>query len=87
MRARYLDMWSRRSLCFIPWPPMTTVLAVVYAFAVTIIGTFLFTAVDLVEPNRRLAIVFKCALRAAGGAAIANQLLHEGLLAALDMGR
>ena len=27
------------------------------------------------EPNRRLAILFKCAILAAGGAAIANQLL------------
>jgi hypothetical protein len=42
---------------------------------------------DWLEPNRRLAIIFKCAILAAGGAAIANQLLQEGMLAAIDMSR
>ena len=58
-----------------------------YASAIIFIGAFLFTAVEWLEPNRRLAIVFKCAILAAGGAAIANQLLPEGLLAAIGMGR
>jgi hypothetical protein len=31
--------------------------------------------VEWLEPSPRLAIVFKCAILAAGGAAIANQLL------------
>ena len=66
---------------------MTAVLAVVYVSAISIIGTFLFAGIDWLEPNRRLAIIFKCAILAAGGAAIANQLLQEGMLAAIDMGR
>jgi hypothetical protein len=66
---------------------MTAVLAVMYASAIIFIGAFLFTAVEWLEPNRRLAIVFKCAILAAGGAAIANQLLPGGLLAAIGMGR
>jgi hypothetical protein len=41
--------------------------------AIIIIGAFLFAAVDRLEPNRRLAIVFKCAILVAGGAAIAKQ--------------
>ena len=66
---------------------MTDVLAVVYVSAISIIGVFLFAGVDWLEPNRRLAIIFKCAILAAGGAAIANQLLQEGMLAAIDLGR
>ena len=66
---------------------MTAVLAVLYASAIILIAAFLFTAVDWLEPNRRLAIAFKCAILAAGTAAIANQLLPGGLLAAIDMGR
>ena len=54
---------------------MTAVLAVMYASAIIFIGAFLFTAVEWLEPNPRLAIVFKCAILAAGGAAIAKQLL------------
>ena len=50
-------------------------------------AAFLFAAVERLEPNRRLAIVFKCAILAAGGVAIANQLLPEELLAAIGMGR
>ena len=38
-------------------------------------AAFLFVAVDWVEPNHRLALVFKTAILAAGGAAIAHQLL------------
>ena len=37
-------------------------------------SAFLFAAADWLEPNRRLAIVFKCAILAAGGTAIAEQL-------------
>ena len=88
-RSDHLEHRSRRSLCFIPlaWPPMTAVLAVVYVSAISIIGAFLFTGVEWLEPNRRLAIVLKCAILAAGVAAIANQLLPGGLLVAIDMGR
>jgi hypothetical protein len=49
---------------------MTAVLAVMYASAIIFIGAFLFTAVEWLEPNRRFAIVFKCAILAAGGAAL-----------------
>jgi len=33
-------------------------------------------AVEQFEPNRRLAVIFKCAIIAAGGAAIANEVLR-----------
>jgi hypothetical protein len=54
---------------------VTAVLAVLYISAIIFVGAFLFFAVDWLEPNRRLAIVFKCAILAAGGAAIAKHLL------------
>jgi hypothetical protein len=57
---------------------MTAILAVLYALAITLIGAFLFTAVDWLEPNRRLAIAFKCAILAAGAAAIANHRPASG---------
>ena len=50
------------------WAAQTSI----YASA---IGAFLFVAVDWLEPNRRLAVIFKCALIAAGAAVIANRLL------------
>ena len=54
---------------------MTAVLARLYICAIILIGALLFAAVDRLEPNRRLAIALKCAIFAAGGAAIAKQLL------------
>jgi hypothetical protein len=66
---------------------MAAVLAILHASAIIFIGAFLFTAVDWLEPNRWVAIVFKCALLTAGAAAIANHLLPGGLLAAIGMGR
>ena len=66
---------------------MTAILTSLYVSTIILVSAFLFKAVEWLEPNRRLAIVFKCALLAAGGTAIANQLLPEGLLAAIDMGR
>jgi hypothetical protein len=53
-------------------------LALLYVSAVIFVAAFLFAAVELLEPDRRLAIVFKCAILAAGGAAAAKQLLHRG---------
>jgi hypothetical protein len=41
---------------------MAAVLAILHASAIIFIGAFLFTAVDWLEPNRWVAIVFKCAL-------------------------
>jgi hypothetical protein len=38
-------------------------------------AAFLFVAVENLEPNLRVAIVLKCAILAAGGAAIANQFV------------
>jgi hypothetical protein len=55
---------------------MTAALALLYSSAIIVVGVFLFVAVDWLEPNRRLALVFKCAILAAGGAAIARHLLH-----------
>ena len=42
---------------------------------IILVGAFLFAAVDWLELNHRLAIIFKCAILAAGGIAIAEQLL------------
>jgi hypothetical protein len=50
-------------------------LARLYISLIILTCSFLFAAVDWFEPNRRLALFFKCALLAAGGAAIANQLM------------
>jgi hypothetical protein len=54
---------------------MTDLQTGLYVGLIIITSVFLLTAVDWLEPNRRLALFFKCALLAAGGAAIANQLL------------
>jgi hypothetical protein len=53
------------------WAALTSI----YALVIILIGAFLFVAVEQLEPNRRLAIIFKCAIIAAAGAAITNQLL------------
>ena len=50
-------------------------LASLYVSIIILVAAFLFEAVGRLEPNRRLAIVLKCAVLAAGGAAIAKQLL------------
>ena len=47
--------------------------------------TSLFTSVERLETDPRLALIFKCATLAAGGAALANHLLPGGLLAAIGM--
>ena len=65
---------------------MTDALAPLYFLAISFTGAFLFVAVEKIEPNRRFALVLKCAILVAAGAAIVNQLLPDGLLAALDMG-
>ena len=54
---------------------MTVILAALYVSAIIIVGSFLFAAVEWLKPNPRLAIIFKCAIVAAGGVAIAKQLL------------
>lgn len=56
--------------------PMTVALALIYTSAITFVSAFLFFAVDWLEPNPRLSLVFKCALLAAGGVAIMTQLLR-----------
>jgi hypothetical protein len=43
--------------------------------AISFTGAFLFVAVEKIEPNRRFALL-KFAMLAAGGAAIASQLLR-----------
>jgi hypothetical protein len=43
--------------------------------AITALGVILFFAVDELEPDRRLAVILQCALLAAGGGAIVNQLM------------
>jgi hypothetical protein len=54
---------------------MTDALARIYLLAISFTGAFLFMAVEKIEPNRRFALVLKCAILAAGGAAIASQLV------------
>jgi hypothetical protein len=54
---------------------MTAILTSLYVSTIILVGAFLFRAVEWLEPNRRLAIVLKCAILAAGGAVIAKQLL------------
>jgi hypothetical protein len=55
--------------------PMTDeYLARLYICAIFVIGACLFLAVDKLEPNRRLAMVLKCVILVAGGAAIVKQL-------------
>jgi hypothetical protein len=46
-----------------------------YIAAIILLAAFLFAAVERLEPIHRLAVVLKCAILAAAGAAIANQLL------------
>jgi hypothetical protein len=55
----------------------TSMLALLYVSAIIFVAAFLFAAVEWLEPNRRLAIVFKCAILAAGGAAIASNCCPE----------
>ena len=54
------------------WAALTSI----YVSAIILVVTFLFVAVDGLEPNNRLAVIFKCAIIAAGGAAIANEVLR-----------
>jgi hypothetical protein len=54
---------------------MTVVLGLLYVSMICLVGAFLFAAVERLEPNPGLAIVFKTGILAAGGAAIANKLL------------
>jgi hypothetical protein len=61
------------------WAALTSL----YVPAIVIVGAFLFIAVEGLEPNRRAALVLKCMILAAGGAAIANHLSPDGLLAAI----
>jgi hypothetical protein len=61
------------------WAALTSL----YVSAIIIVGAFLFAAVEWLEPNPRAALVLKCTILAVGGAAIANHLLPDGLLAAI----
>jgi hypothetical protein len=54
---------------------MTAILTSLHVSAIILVAAFLFAAVERLEPNPRLAIVFKSAILAAGGIAIAVQLL------------
>jgi hypothetical protein len=56
-------------------PAVTDAVARLYFLAISFTGAFLFVAVEKIEPNRRFALVLKFAILAAGGAAIASQLL------------
>jgi general stress protein CsbA len=54
---------------------MSAALVLLHTSVIIFIGAFLFAAVEWIEPNRWVAIILKCALLAAGGAAIAARLL------------
>jgi hypothetical protein len=54
---------------------MTDFLLRLYICAIIVIGASLFLVVDELEPNPRLAVIFKCAIVAASGGAIASQLM------------
>ena len=54
---------------------MTAILTSLHVSVIILMAAFLFAAVEWLEPNRRLAIVLKCAILAAGGVVIAKQLL------------
>ena len=54
---------------------MTAILTSLYVLVIILVAAFLFAAVERLEPNHRFAIIFKCAILAAGGVAIAKQLL------------
>jgi hypothetical protein len=54
---------------------MSAALVLLHTSVIIFIGALLFAAVEWIEPNRLVAILFKCAILAAGGAAIAAQLL------------
>jgi hypothetical protein len=55
---------------------MTVALALIYISVIIFVGTVLFAAVEWLEPNPRVAFIFKCALLGAGGTAIAHQLFR-----------
>jgi hypothetical protein len=57
---------------------MTAALALPYISAICVVGAVFFKTVDWLEPNRWLAVVFKIAILAAGGAAIAITYCPEG---------
>ena len=42
-------------------------MSALYIAAIIVVAALLFAAVERLEPNHRLAIVFKCAILAAGG--------------------
>jgi hypothetical protein len=53
-------------------PPALTLL---YVSIICFVGASMFAAVERLELNPHLALIFKCAILAAGRAAIAKQLL------------
>jgi hypothetical protein len=64
------------------WSPgpiaMTAILTSLHVSVIIFVGAFLFAGVERLEPNRRFAIILKCAILAAAGIAIAEQLLPWG---------
>lgn len=64
-------------------PSMWAALTFIYTSAIIILAAvFLFVAVGDLEPNPRLAALFKAAIIAVPATTIANHLLSSGLLAA-----
>jgi hypothetical protein len=57
--------------------------SLLYALAIILAAVFLFLLVGELESNRRLEILLKIAIFVSAGATVANQLLPNGLLAAI----
>ena len=49
-------------------------LAVIYVLAISSVAAILYVSVDWLEQNRRLALVLKLLIFAAGAAAVANRM-------------
>lgn len=49
--------------------------SLLFIFTICFVAAFLFAAVEWFEPDRRLVVIFKCAILAAGGAAIAKKVV------------
>jgi len=54
---------------------MSAAQALLHISAICFVGAIFLKAVNWFEPNRWVAIIFKCAILAAGAAAIVTQLL------------
>jgi hypothetical protein len=50
-------------------------LAVIYVFVISVVAAFLFSAVNVIEPNPRLALAFKFLIVFVSVAAVAGRMM------------